>query len=148
MRASRTFHRKPSRGVVALEFALVAAVLLPLLIGIIEVGRVMWLWNAGGEASRLAARLAAVCDLNDADIAQRVAASLGTGAASVITPTITYEPAGCHPDTCQRVQVTLTAKTVTTFIPFVDFAPVMPPQRTTLPRESLSSTDNTLCSPP
>lgn len=147
MRRARLSALKRQRGATAIEFALVASVLLPLLIGTIEVGRVMWLWNAGGEASRLAARLAVVCDIGDADIAGRVADSLGAGAASVIVPQISLEPAGCDRDTCQRVQVTLQARSVTTFIPFVDFAPVLLPQRTTLPRESLSSTDNTLCQP-
>ena len=52
----------------AVEFALVAALFFTLLIGIMEMGRVLFYWNSAAEATRLGARLAVVCDLNDTTI--------------------------------------------------------------------------------
>ena len=139
--------RGPQRGAAAVEFALVATAFFTLLFGCIEVGRVLWLWNAASEATRLGARLAVVCDIGDADIATRMKNSLGLADTSLIAPTITYTPASCDRDTCRTVTVTLDAKTVKTAIPFVDFSPVLPSFSTTLSRESLSSTDNAVCNP-
>jgi Flp pilus assembly protein TadG len=131
----------------AVEFALVATAFFTLLFGCIELGRVLWLWNAASEATRLGARLAVVCDIGDADIATRMQNSLGLSDARLVAPTITYAPAGCTRDTCRSVTVTLNAAAVQTTIPFVDFSPVLPPFSTTLSRESLSSTDNAVCQP-
>lgn len=139
--------RRHQRGAAAVEFALVATAFFTLLFGCIEVGRVLWLWNAASEATRLGARLAVVCDIGDTDIATRMKSSLGLADTSLITPTITYAPAGCTRDTCRTVTVTLNAATVQTAIPFVDFSPALPPFSTTLSRESLSSTDNAVCQP-
>lgn len=135
------------RGVAAVEFALVATVFFIMLFGAIELGRVLWLWNAATEATRLGARLAVVCDIGDADVVTRMRASLGLADTSVLSPSITYAPAGCTRETCQTVTVALAAVTVNTSIPFVPFVPVLPPFSTTLSRESLSSVDNAVCQP-
>jgi Flp pilus assembly protein TadG len=129
------------------EFALVATVFFMVLFGSIELGRVLWLWNAASEATRLGARLAVVCDISDADIATRMKNSLGLADTRLISPAFTYDPGGCTRDTCRTVTVTLAGATVTTAIPFIDFSPVLPSFSTTLSRESLSSTDNAVCQP-
>lgn len=56
------------RGATMVEFAIVAGLLVSLLIGIMEMGRMLFYWNATTEATRLGARLAVVCDFNDPDI--------------------------------------------------------------------------------
>jgi len=53
--------RKSQRGAAAVEFALVAIVFFMLLIGIVEMGRVLFTWNAAAEATRYGARVAVVC---------------------------------------------------------------------------------------
>ena len=59
-----------------MEFALVCGLLCVLLIGAVELGRMAWMWNAAVEATRHGARLAVVCDIGDARIAQRMAGRL------------------------------------------------------------------------
>ena len=38
----------------------------------LEMGRMLWIWNAAVEATRLGARMAVVCDIGDADIKTRM----------------------------------------------------------------------------
>ena len=69
----RAPHRTASqRGVAAVEFALVASLFFTMLFGVIDMGRLLWTWNAAAEATRLGARLAVVCDIGDADIKTRM----------------------------------------------------------------------------
>ena len=56
---------KHQKGVAALETALVATVFLVVVFGVIEVGRLLWTWNLLNEVTRRAARLAAVCPVDD-----------------------------------------------------------------------------------
>ncbi|WP_375057913.1 TadE family protein [Zobellella sp. DQSA1] len=48
-------------GTTTVEFAIVGAVVFLVLFAVMEVGRLMYTWNLLNEASRRAARLAAVC---------------------------------------------------------------------------------------
>ena len=52
--------RPAERGAASVEFALVAALLLSLLFGIMEFGRILLAWNSAQEVTRRAARDAAV----------------------------------------------------------------------------------------
>lgn len=134
MDAHITLHpirRGRQRGATAVEFALCAAIFLMMLLGAGEVGRLLWTWNAAGEATRLGARLAVVCDMNDADIKTRMRTMLGTLTNANIQ--LSY-PAG-------MVTVTITGYTHHTFIPFVAMNVAMPALRTTLSRESMQSID-------
>lgn len=128
------------RGVAAVEFALVSLVFWTLLFGIIEFSRITFYWNAATEATRLGARLAVVCDMDDATIKSRMTALFPILSADKID--VEYEPSGCPPTTCRQVRVTVDAPAaLPTYIPFldVDFAPVFPKFSTTLPRESMRS---------
>ena len=58
------------QGITTVEFAIVGATMLVLLLGLIEIGRAMFVMNALTEATRRAARMAAVCPINDPAIAQ------------------------------------------------------------------------------
>lgn len=130
--------RSRQRGVAAIEFALIAALFFTLLIGIMEMGRVLFYWNSAAEATRLGARMAVVCDLNDAEIKSRMQAMLTILPTSKID--IGYEPSGCNVNTCQSVKVSILPNvSVATFIPYVPLTLTLPPFSTTLPRESMRS---------
>ncbi|MBZ2208553.1 TadE family protein [Massilia soli] len=142
--------RVPSRqhGVAAVEFALIAALLFTLLIGIMEFSRITFYWNAATEATRLGARLAIVCDLDDSAIKTRMHALFPVLAENDID--IEYAPAGCATSTCEQVRVSIDApEELNTYIPGFDMGAIFPPFVTTLPRESMRSSfdgaDNPVC---
>lgn len=131
--------RSTQRGATAVEFAIVAVVFLLLLIGGIEFGRMLFYWNAAVEATRLGARVASVCDVNDADIKTKVRAMLPILTTGQIN--VSYTPSGCTVTDCNYVTVSIAAGTpVATYIPFVPLALSLPAMSTTLPRESMLST--------
>jgi Flp pilus assembly protein TadG len=132
-------------GATAVEFALVSAVLFTILFGIMEMARMLYYWNSAAEATRLGARLAVVCDLNDADIKAHMQQMLAIAATANIS--INYLPASCTVDTCESVTVSLSNISVTTAIPFVPLTLTIPPFSTTLPRESMRSTVNGQANP-
>jgi len=145
MKTTNAFLQKHQRGVAAVEFALVASAFFILLIGIMEMGRVLFYWNTAAEVTRLGARIAVVCDKNDADIKARMVAlfpTLSTGDISVV-----YQPDGCTVSNCELITVSVAAGTpIDTFIPFVPLSLTMPAFTTTLTRESMdSSGGNPVC---
>ncbi|MGY6213802.1 TadE family protein [Methylolobus aquaticus] len=52
------------RGAQAVDFALTFFSFIVILVGLVELIRALWMWNLLGEATRRAARVAAVCDIN------------------------------------------------------------------------------------
>jgi Flp pilus assembly protein TadG len=137
-------HRLPGarrqRGVAALEFALISTVFFTLLIGIMEMGRVLFYWNTAGEATRMGARVAVVCDI-DQSASNPVIKNMQR-LLPILQPsnvTVTYAPAGCDATSCTSVTVAIADVAVNTVVPFVPFNLTMPPFSTRLPRESLNS---------
>lgn len=128
------------RGAAAVEFALVAMVFFILLLGVVEMGRTLFTWNAAVEATRYGARVAAVCNMNDAAIVSRMRRIMPNLAAGNIT--VTYLPASCTKANCQWVRVAVSNFKVTTHIPVVSAVLTVPPFSTTLPRESLESVNS------
>ncbi|KAB0636605.1 TadE/TadG family type IV pilus assembly protein [Burkholderia latens] len=136
--------RRAERGAAIVEFALIASILIMLLIGIFEFGRVLFYWNTASEAMRLGARTAVVCDVNAAGIAKRVKSMLPLLSSANVS--VGYTPSGCDISSCSFVTVSVTNVTVKTMIPFVNVSIKMPPFTTRLPRESLnSSTGGAAC---
>ncbi len=130
------------RGVAAVEFAIVASLLFTMLIGIMEFGRLLFYWNTAAEATRLGARIAVVCNKDDAEIKLKMRQMLSFLTNDQIS--VQYEPAGCTIDTCQTVTVGIAPGiSVSTFIPFVPIAPSLPAFSTSLPRESMDSAGGT-----
>lgn len=139
--------RRPGKqhGAALVEFALVASGgFILLLLGVLELGRVMYTFNTANEATRLGARLAVVCGMNDAVITERMSALLPQLNADTVS--VTYDPPGCQPDAegatlaCQSATVAIRpGTTIQTVIPFVDFAVDIPPFSTTLTREAMDS---------
>lgn len=129
------------RGVAAVEFALVAAILFTLLIGIMEMGRILFYWNTATETTRLGARLAVVCNQDASAVKfkmQEMLNILDTSNISVRYTDINDEICDTD-DTCRFITVSITGLTVPTVIPFVPMNITMPPFSTTLPRESMDS---------
>ncbi|MDH6152931.1 MULTISPECIES: TadE/TadG family type IV pilus assembly protein [Paraburkholderia] len=142
----RKYRRRHERGVAAVEFALVASMFFMLLIGIMEMGRVLFYWNTAAEATRLGARVAVVCDINSSQSASNPVIKDMQKLLPILQPsnvTVTYAPAGCDATSCTSVTVAITNVTVNTVVPFVPFNLTMPPFSTRLPRESLSSVGGT-----
>ena len=138
----------PQRGVAAVEFAIVAALLCTLLLGVMEMGRLLFTWNAAVEATRFGARLAVVCDMNGSNIKTRMISRLPTLATTNITISYLNPPAAantCTAATCKAVRVSLTGYTHTTIMPFVPLTLTLPAFSTTLRKEFMSSTANEIC---
>jgi Flp pilus assembly protein TadG len=141
-RRSSLLHRQA--GVAAVEFALVSAIFFTMLLGVVEMGRLLWIWNAAVEATRLGARLAVVCDIGDPDIKLRMTQRVPNLSASQIA--VDYLPAACTSATCKEVSVALSNYTHQTIIPFVPLSLALPPFKTTLRKEFMNSAGNSVCS--
>ena len=135
--------RLAQRGAAAVEFAIVASLFFVILLGIIEMGRLLWTWNAAAEATRLGARLAVVCDKNDTSIRGQMRGRLPALLDGNIT--LEYFPSGCTDATCQTVRVSLTGYTHQPIIPFLSLSIPIPSFQTTLPKEFMQSTGNPVC---
>ncbi|WP_321807509.1 TadE/TadG family type IV pilus assembly protein [Burkholderia sp. BCC1993] len=136
--------RRAQRGATIVEFALIASILIMLLIGVFEFGRVLFYWNTATEAIRLGARTAIVCDVNAAGVVKRVKSLMPM--LSNANVSVSYTPSGCDVSSCSFVTVSITNVTVRTMIPIANVAITMPSFTTTLSRESLnSSTGGTAC---
>ena len=132
------------RGASTVEFALVAAFggFLVVLIGIFELGRILYTFNTASEATRLGARTAIVCDAGDARIKSTMIALLPSLHAEQID--ISYQPAGCATSasgarkSCTSVTVSVNPSAqISTVIPFVPFVASIPPFTTTMTREAM-----------
>lgn len=125
------------RGAATVEFALVASLLLVLLLGVMEMNRVLFYWNTATETTRLGARLAVVCNKEATIVKARMSEMLNILTSDNVD--VTYAPAGCDIDSCQSVTVSIIGLNVSTFIPFVPLNLSMPAFSTTLRRESMDS---------
>jgi Flp pilus assembly pilin Flp len=134
------------RGAMAVEFGLVAFMLFTALIGVMEVGRLLWTWNAAAEATRLGARLAAVCDIDDAHIKQHMRERLPVLTDDNITLTYT-NPGGSGGGIANTdfVTVALTGYSHQMLMPLpTPLASIpIPSFATTVPRENMNSAANT-----
>ncbi|MDO8778828.1 MAG: pilus assembly protein [Burkholderiaceae bacterium] len=142
--------RYPSRqrGVAAVEFAIVSSLLFTVLFGVMEMGRLLWTWNAAVEATRYGARLAVVCDLNGSNIKSQMISRLPSLTTGNIVITYLNPPAAdntCTAANCKAVNVSLTNYTHNTIIPFVPLSLTLPPFSTTLRKEFMSSAANEVC---
>jgi hypothetical protein len=131
------------------EFAIVAVLFFSLLLGIMDFGRMLFTWNAAGEATRWGARIAVVCDKLTPDQVRvrmrRILPEL-TNANIVINY---YNPAGivdnsCEGpagmDNCKAVEVSLSGFTFDPISPFMPFGlTTVPDFRTYLLRESMEA---------
>ena len=140
--------RSRQHGASTVEFALVAAFggFFLVLIGIFELGRILYTFNTASEATRLGARTAIVCDADDERVRSAMMALLPSLGADQID--ISYQPAGCATSAtaargaCVSVTVSLNSNAqLSTVIPFVPFAVNIPPFATTMTREAMNSSN-------
>ena len=138
---------KSQRGAALVEFALIVAVFITLLLAILDFGRILYAWNAAAEATRWGARIAVVCDALTPD---QVRSKM-----KIILPELTdaniainwYNPEGtidntCDSSNCKGVEVSITGFTVQPVSPFMGFVmPAVPSFKTYLPRESMQATN-------
>lgn len=143
-RISRPAATNMQLGAAAVEFALVSLVFFTLLIGIMEMSRLLFYWNAAAEATRWGARLAVVCDLNDSIIREKMRVMLPILKTTDIS--VSYSPSTCDSDaataraSCESVTVEIKPTVVVkTLIPTLAASLTLPPFVTTLPRESMDS---------
>ncbi len=141
--------KKKQHGLFIVEFAIISVALFMVLFTVMELARLIWIWNTADEATRRGARVAAVCPLNHPAVAEAtVFAPAGTGPNSPIlrglttgNVTVTYHDAtGAINTTFEEiryVRVSLSDYTVTPLVPFVDTTFTLPPFETTIPSESL-----------
>ena len=140
--------RGAQRGAAAVEFALVSVLLCMLVMGAVEMGRLLWTWNAAVEATRYGARLAVVCDMNDSHIKSRMIGRLPTLGTANITVSYLNPPNAvntCTSVDCKAVMVSLTGYTYKAIIPFTPLTLTLPAFATTLRKAYMSSASNEVC---
>lgn len=140
--------RHHQQGSYIVEFALISAFLMMILIGIMEWGRIIYTWNLAAETTRYGARLAALCDKNSPSILRGMQTRMPTIQASQIN--VNYYSTGmslnaCDASNCQLVEVSLQNIAISPLIPFLNLSLNAPPFRTTQLREAMDSSLNSIC---
>lgn len=145
-------------GAAATEFAIVSVLFFALVIAVIEFARLMVIYVSAVEATRLGARVAAVCNISDAPkVMARMQGRLPLLQPSNILITYPYRT-GCPSATnyyccpvaqagCEEepVRVRIQNLTVQLSIPLVPLTFPVPDFVTSVPAESLDSTNNPVC---
>ena len=148
--------RRSYAGVTTVEFAIIGALLMIAVFGVIEMGRALYVVNVLTEAARRGARMAAVCPVGDPKPAQVAVFDTGGGTSSVVSGLTEANGAVQYLDisgtniaspaanfgTIRYVRVSIGAPAATPFtMPL--FIPVLAPSlnlsgfAATVPRESL-----------
>lgn len=150
-------HRATPRrqeGITTVEFAIVGAVVLLAIFTVIEIGRLLWTWESLAEATRRGARVAAVCPVNHAAIANVAVFNepASSGSSAIIHDlttgqvTVSYldqngitlaDPANADWCDIRYVRVRITGYTYNYVVPMVGSFLNAPAFETTLPAESL-----------
>lgn len=134
-------------GAAVTEFAVILVFFMALVIAVVEFARVMYIYSSAVEATRLGARIAVVCSPNDVNnVKARMQVMLNLLQPNNIN--ITYPAAGCSATTCDPITVRIQNVSVSTVIPLVPLTFTLPPFSTSLPSESLDSTNNPICTAP
>lgn len=145
--------KRRQMGVTTVEIAIVGAVALLVLFAVIEVGRAMFVLNALGESTRRAARIAAVCPIQDPairDVALFNAPGQGAGgrivagltADNVLVEYIAEDGSVIGDPVGNFLQINFVRVRIDGFqhrmlIPFADYIFTTPAFATTVRRESL-----------
>jgi hypothetical protein len=136
--------RAAQQGFATVEFALVGLVLMVIIFGVIELGRLLFTYSVLNEGMRRGARVAAVCPVNDASI-KTAAAFADLPGFTVANVSVSYldqngapiaNPGGSFAN-IRYVQVQVTGYQHQLLIPMVFTSITVPAFRAVLPRESL-----------
>ncbi len=98
--------RQQQRGAGVIEFALVFLLFLTFVLGLLDVTRLLYTWNAAQEAARAGARYAAVCD--DTTRLADVRALMQRMVPAISAVAIDWSPAGCSATDCQSLRLRVT----------------------------------------
>jgi hypothetical protein len=142
---SRSMTACRQRGTTTVEFAIVGAVALLLLFTVIEFSRILFTLNMLDESVRRGARVAAVCDVGNAAIADATTfVSLpGLSTSNVVTEYLgdtgntLADPSGVDYPSIASVRVQIINYSFPVAIPFIATTFASPVISATLPRESL-----------
>jgi Flp pilus assembly protein TadG len=145
--------KKNEQGLFIVEFAIIAAALFVVLFAVMELARIIWVWNTADEATRRGARVAAVCPIDDTAVeCVTVFAAPDCGSTgnspilrglSTSNVTVSYLDSDGTVlgtptfDDTRFVRVSLSGYTISPLIPFIDTTFTLPPFETTIPSESL-----------
>jgi Flp pilus assembly protein TadG len=141
--------KKSEQGLFLVEFAIIAAALFLVLFAVIELSRIIWIWNTADEATRRGARVAAVCPIDHPAVPEAtIFATAGSGGPSPILRGLTTAnvsvayldevgDAETSYELVKYVRVSLNNYTVTPLIPFINTTFTLPAFETTIPSESL-----------
>lgn len=135
-------------GSLTVEYALAFMLFWSALMGVIEFSRLMLSWGVASEATRLASRLASLCDKSaaqEAAIRNRVAGFIAaSGQIDVGTRTdwlkLTYYPNNCTVENCTFVEARLSGLYPTLSIPGLTGTVTLPDFRIRTPREAMRNT--------
>ena len=136
---------RAQRGTTTVEFAIVGAVVITVMFAIIEFGRVIFTLNMLDEGVRRGARVAAVCAVGDAAVANAAAfVNLpGLTTANVVVQYLDRNgaplgnPAGGEYSLIRYVRVAIVGYSFPVGIPFIAPTFSAPQVSSTMPRESL-----------
>ncbi len=139
--------KRKMQGLAMVEFAITSSVLMTALFGCFEFGRAMHTYSALNEGTRRAARLAAVCPVNDPRIVAAVN-FLGIPGFNNANVNVSYldvngAALGVAPplNSIRYVRVSVVNYNMSFAIPFASQVVASPPFTVTLPAESLGLSD-------
>jgi len=133
--------KKQQAGAAIVEFAIVLALFLTVLLAIMDFGRILFMWNASAEATRVGARTAVVCDIGAPAVLARMQKIVRITSANVNIDW--YDRSGnisttCDHTNCAGVAVSITGLTIAPVSPlaWIGFSSLSVPGFSTyLPRE-------------
>jgi len=132
--------RTRQKGLTTVEFAIVGGVLLLIVLGIIEFGRIIFTLNVLQEGARRGARVAAVCQVGHPGVADAAVfvnlPGLTTANVDVQSLDQNGNPPGAY-DAIRYVRVRVSGYRFRIYLPFIDTDFGVPAFTSTLPRESL-----------
>lgn len=138
-------------GATVIEFALSLLLFLTFFLGILDLSRMLYTWNAANEAARAGARFAVVCD--DSTRASLVLARMKVLLPQIRSVDVQWQPASCDASSCAGVTVRITGLDYQWISPIAGVASMspmpMPEFASYLPREVMRQDlhSSTLCTP-
>ncbi|NJD31187.1 MAG: pilus assembly protein [Gammaproteobacteria bacterium] len=136
--------RRRQRGATTVEFAIVGLLLVIVVFAVIEFGRIVFTLNMLQEGARRAARVAAVCRVNDPLVAQKAVFAAPHGVPGLDTSYVHVEyldqsgaDSGGDYSSTAYVRVRIAGYPMHIFLPLLSPAFTAPEYSVTLPRESL-----------
>ncbi len=143
-------NRKPlqtlrrQRGAAAAEYAVTVIYWVALTFAAIEMGRVMYMITATYEATRIGARYAIVCSLDEAAVKTRMTNFLPILQNSNIS--VSYAGGTCTTTSCDSTDVRITNVPFSTIIPLIPMSFTLPPASTSMYPETRRAQSDPVCS--